>query len=88
MIPKRPLESRKLRTEDGNIPPGSSGWAYVQFFDPLRASDTSHAGRTWPVRYNERDDTWIAIGEGRRMENGEIAETYPLVRVQSEMFAI
>jgi hypothetical protein len=73
-----PLTIRKILTEDGRTPPGSIGWGYVQFFDPLRVCDGGTLCRMWPVKYDKKQDAWIVTGDGYQMEHGEVVQTFPL----------
>ena len=76
--PKNPLNARKVITELGLTPPGSSGWGYGFDKDPMTICDLGQVGRFWPARYNEKQDAWAVTGDGYQMVEGEVVETFPL----------
>jgi hypothetical protein len=76
--PKNPLALRKILTAKGNVPPGSCGWGYCQFFSPIRINDGGAIGLQWPAKFDQKQDAWIVTGDGYQMASGEIVERFPL----------
>ena len=84
MTPKNPLSLRKILTEDGRVPAGSTGWGYCQFFSPIRINDGGYTGRMWPAKFDEKHDAWIVTGDGYQLVEGKVVEIFPLVETHVE----